>query len=815
MITVRYNSFGIILQTVLGYSIFFFVLAISNNSFAEEKTAKSPSLEACEYVVSYANKGQLDKILIPSEPWDSTQIKVPTGLDSVVFRKLIDINNDGIMERVFVESGGTMHWEHFAVYEASADQAVNIKTSLSDDWESNNLRWALDQAFVQFKGVSYVLGKTNQSLHYLAHINQDNEMKVVCEFGQREQPLQSLKTSQNDKVCKQALEDSIDYVEFNKLHSISRDVLRQAGFHETGPSEKAAMVDIDNDGKKEVIVSLELTSGAGRGCDSTFLGVLTANRENIDKQFTEKLPGRKCGGTKVAPFVVDGKTYLDEREPSPHADHMQVYMLDKDQLKTICEFEVRPDNYVLSSVSRIEQAAGNKNPWEYAISQPGTTALETLINVGRDVNEDTGHGVRPLNLALQSKREDLLEILLKAGANPNLEMEGMPTTPLTDAVWRGSNKAVELLLKYGAKAVDKNKPGNYNALSEAIDRGTVEKLELLLRYGTEITDAAAMEAITARSNKYEKLRLLVKYGLDVNKTYTFGGKDAKTLLQWAKEIGDPEVVKVLLETGAKGTVNDLKRKLQESDAILNQAYQMLADSLTKADKQKLRKEQRAWILERNAKCGSSFSGKSMDDWLRYVASDEKRASCVLEATQMRTKQFFLKIFPEIVPPDETVAGQSQAEWSRAYRHWERLFPKDQQPDADTTGSRCAYKQSDQVWFLAGYSGNLPVIRQCEIHAGQYIFLPVLIPLDIAQGIAASFGITLIDADETASNGADIYVEIDGRKILNDTLAAMYAISHGYWMMLKPLSTGKHTIKFGGRFPKKGFSQNVQYNIIVK
>ncbi|HBO84256.1 MAG TPA: hypothetical protein DD641_04650, partial [Deltaproteobacteria bacterium] len=81
--------------------------------------------------------------------------------------------------------------------------------------------------------------------------------------------------------------------------------------------------------------------------------------------------------------------------------------------------------------------------------------------------------------------------------------------------------------------------------------------------------------------------------------------------------------------------------------------------------------------------------------------------------------------------------------------------------------------------------------------------------------AASYGIKVIDSNETMPNAVDLFAEIDGKRILNDTLAAMYSISNGYWVMLRPLAQGKHIIKFGGRFPKNGFSQNIQYNITVK
>ncbi|RJQ38078.1 MAG: hypothetical protein C4550_07160, partial [Nitrospiraceae bacterium] len=227
----RYNLFQFSIKNsmnnllhLLIYIFFLFLLIFPDYSDAKEKVKGNPSIEACKYVISRANKGELGKISIPSEPWDSPKIKEPKdipGFAAIVFRKLLDINNDGVLERVFVLSEGTADYKEFSVYELTDDNGIGIKTSPDDNWESDNLRWSADRAFIEFRGITYVLGKTNQSLNYLAYISSKNEMKIVCEFEQKEEPLQRLKTSQNDNVCKLALEGNIEYVEFNKLHSVS------------------------------------------------------------------------------------------------------------------------------------------------------------------------------------------------------------------------------------------------------------------------------------------------------------------------------------------------------------------------------------------------------------------------------------------------------------------------------------------------------------------------------------------------------------------------------------------------------------------
>lgn len=532
-----------------------------------------PSVQACEYVASQANKGQLQNILFKTAPDDLPDIKVPERISGTVFKRIMDINNDGIMERVFVDSQGTAHFEDFSVYKLKTDEEIKMKALWDDNWSDDKERWAADRAFVEYKGVTYVLGKTDKSLSYLLYINPSNEMQVVCEFGQREKPIQHLKKSLNDKVCKQAFNDQINYVEYNKLHTLSYNEVCNAGFRETHPGDKAALIDIDNDGKKELVVSMSLASGSGRGCDSTFPAVLTGDRTSIDKSYIKKLPFGRCGGTEVKPFIIDGKTYLDEKQPGPHADHRQIYMLNKDKLETICEFEVRPDNYVQGEAESVEKAAENKGDlWEYVVSQPGTAAVDALIKEGKHLNkalkaqkELKPYCFFPIGAALFYKRDDILEKLLKAGADPNLTGAKDISTNLSMAVSVGTAKSVSLLLMYGAKDKD---DGPLSAMPEAIRHKDIEKLETLLKGGIRISCSAALNAIEINDqNKYTRLKLMMKYGLNPNmicaKHYPTKGviqeapgvlkigpdikftKIDKPLFQWAKELGDPEVIKIL------------------------------------------------------------------------------------------------------------------------------------------------------------------------------------------------------------------------------------------------------------------------------
>lgn len=559
-------------------AIFFIILmmlAIPDEALSKVKKGKAPSNGVCKYVADYANRGQLKKILISSDPVDSSAVRIPDSISyGIVFKRLLDINNDGIPERVFITSGGTAHFEEYSVFRSKADKKINIKHSSDDDWEEDNLRWAYDRAFIRHRGVLYVLGKTDQTLQYLEYISPQNRSKIVCEFDQKSRPYQRLKSSRNHRVCGMAQAGKLKPVTFNKLHALSHRALQAAEFYETHAGEKAALIDINNDGKKEIVVSLELSSGRGRGCGGTFLGVLTSDRTTVDRQLTDKLPAGGCGGQTVIPFIVDGRIYLDERQDGPFAEHRQIYMLDRDKLQTVCKFEVRPVNYVLTASGKIKKEAKSKdiNPWEYALSRPGTAAATTLIKGRRNVNEVLDdYERRPLDFVIENRRNDLLYLLLKAGANPNLkDPDQYPYSSLAEAVDNENIEAVILLLNYGAK----DSGSTISALVNAIWKGSSEMVELLLRSGIRISDTAAIEAVqSSNKDRHRILNLLLKNGLDVRRGYTKDdvvqgirqegphtvtvGPDIKTqtvtrtILEWAKETNDPETIRILTAAGAK------------------------------------------------------------------------------------------------------------------------------------------------------------------------------------------------------------------------------------------------------------------------
>jgi hypothetical protein len=84
--------------------------------------------------------------------------------------------------------------------------------------------------------------------------------------------------------------------------------------------------------------------------------------------------------------------------------------------------------------------------------------------------------------------------------------------------------------------------------------------------------------------------------------------------------------------------------LWDANTELNHSYKRLSDGLDKTKQIMLRNDQRKWIIARDRQCKSALPKSGSEEWLRYVAEDEKRAQCVLDATRKRTKELLNRGF---------------------------------------------------------------------------------------------------------------------------------------------------------------------------
>jgi len=162
------------------------------------------------------------------------------------------------------------------------------------------------------------------------------------------------------------------------------------------------------------------------------------------------------------------------------------------------------------------------------------------------------------------------------------------------------------------------------------------------------------------------------------------------------------------------------------------------------------------------------------------------------------------------------------------------MPMADNPAGDETGEKCAQAQNNpSVWFLAGTFGG-PVTRSCVIPQGKAILLPVVnnecsyleFPAYKTEAELTKCASSLID------KATNLKVTIDGVNIpdlnkyrfqsslYNFTMPSDNVLglapgttdssANGYWIMLKPLTKGTHTIEFGGSILDVSTTSNVNF-----
>ncbi|XP_006881078.1 PREDICTED: ankyrin repeat and SOCS box protein 3 [Elephantulus edwardii] len=161
----------------------------------------------------------------------------------------------------------------------------------------------------------------------------------------------------------------------------------------------------------------------------------------------------------------------------------------------------------------------------------------------------TFEGFCPLHLAASQGHWKIVQILLKAGADPN-EMTLEETTPLFIAVENGQMDVLKMLLRHGANVNGSHSMCRWNALHQAAYQENVEIIKLLLKKGVdkECQDDFGITPlfVAAQYGKLESLTALIASGANVN----CQALDKATPLFIASQEGHLKCVELLLSSKA-------------------------------------------------------------------------------------------------------------------------------------------------------------------------------------------------------------------------------------------------------------------------
>ncbi|MEW6140156.1 MAG: ankyrin repeat domain-containing protein [Thermodesulfobacteriota bacterium] len=173
--------------------------------------------------------------------------------------------------------------------------------------------------------------------------------------------------------------------------------------------------------------------------------------------------------------------------------------------------------------------------------------VRLFLTLGADANPSGGH---PLIACCASAPLEAVQMLVKAGADVKNWKDVPPT-------WIAAKKnrpdVLEFLLKGGAQMDAKEEESGNTALLEAVsaDPSQDRLVEILLKHGAQVNVASknGMTALMKASvmGRVKAAEMLLDKGADVNARFP---KNGRTALCMASEVGSVAVAKLLLERGA-------------------------------------------------------------------------------------------------------------------------------------------------------------------------------------------------------------------------------------------------------------------------
>ncbi|KAM7319563.1 hypothetical protein ACRRTK_021246 [Alexandromys fortis] len=328
-------------------------------------------------------------------------------------------------------------------------------------------------------------------------------------------------------------------------------------------------------------------------------------------------------------------------------------------------------------------------------------------NVVQLINKGAKHGRTPLHLAANKGHLSVVQILLKAGCDLDLQDDGDQTalhraavvgnveiittliregcaldrqdkdgnTALHEAAWHGFSQSAKLLVKAGANVLARNKAGN-TALHLACQNSRSQSTRVLLLGGSraDLKNNAGDTClhVAARYNHLSIVKLLLSAFCSVHEKNQAGD----TALHVAAALNHKKVVKILLEAGADTTIvnNAGQTPLEtarhhnnpEVALLLTKAPQILRFSRGRSlrkRRERLKEERRAQSVPRDEVAqskGSVSAGDTPSSEQAVPQKEEAKRDCPPASQEPRKEERRRKSRPEVSAlSDPTPAADQQ------------------------------------------------------------------------------------------------------------------------------------------------------------
>jgi hypothetical protein len=180
--------------------------------------------------------------------------------------------------------------------------------------------------------------------------------------------------------------------------------------------------------------------------------------------------------------------------------------------------------------------------------------------------------------------------------------------------------------------------------------------------------------------------------------------------------------------------------------------------------------------------------------------------------------------PGVYSVDSKPFGITYPDWTASWEQW--LISQTDQANAaaDTTGKFCAINQNGPVWFLAGTTGQGPVVRTCTVPHGKAILFPVVNSecSYIDNPTARSESDLIMCAKQDNNRATSLQASVDGHSLqqldkyrvtsrlvpvtfpngnmFGVTPGRTQIVVDGFYVFLQPLAQGDHTLRFSSFTP---------------
>ena len=207
--------------------------------------------------------------------------------------------------------------------------------------------------------------------------------------------------------------------------------------------------------------------------------------------------------------------------------------------------------------------------------------VQMLLKRGADINATTMAGWTALTYAAENNNNKVINALFKS---PELNINIVDThvrTAFIEACFHGNPKAAEELIKKNAHALITDIDGE-DALSAAIDSASSSTCEIVLKYiSKKIIDTVYLDKmghITAEQSTHHIMTALLKNGLNPNSA----DENNKTIMMKAAEVNNHNIVDSLIKYKADPNLSDNEGNTALIYACLSDPVKKTIETLVKA-----------------------------------------------------------------------------------------------------------------------------------------------------------------------------------------------------------------------------------------